>query len=287
MNFAAIIHAMTFEGQDTLSLPEACATLRDCGFEGVMLMTMPGRPALTAGSIPDACLLDLANSDLDEVRRIVTNEGLQIIGLYCSGLDPSAAAAMEESIANLRSGAEVAAELGCRHLGHGGGRAPTHGLAVESKLPLMRRLAEIVDSVAADCNETLFAVDAHYHGVVESVADCERYIAELASPNAGILLNTGHMTTCGEAGWEVIERHPERVPVIGWKDHRPDAEGGRPFLSVKLGSGETDLARYVRAAQEQPADRVHVINVESVRMAEKPAALRESLQQMRSLSHGR
>lgn len=286
MRFSAIIHAMTFAGQDTLPLPEACATLRKCGFDGVMLMSIPGRPALRADRIPDASLLDLANSDLDAVRRIVADEGLEIVGLYCSGVDPGTADTFQASVANLREGARVARELGCHHLGHGGGRSPSPGLAVEAKLPLVQRLAGIVDAVAAEYDEMLFAVDAHYHGVIESLADCERYIGELSAPHGGILLNTGHMTTCGQNGWELIERWPERVPVIGWKDHRPDPEGMRPFLSVELGTGDTRLGCYVEAARGQHTDRVHVVNVEHVAMARKATALSASLRHMRSLRDG-
>lgn len=284
MRFSAIIHAMTFEGQDALSLPEACATLRDCGFDSVMLMSIPGRPTLRADDIPDACLLDLANSDLDAVRRIVADEGLEIVGLYCSGIDPSSAEGFQASVQALTDGARVARELGCHHLGHGGGRSPSPGLATEIKLSLVQRLAQIVDAVATEFEEMLFAVDAHYHGVIESVADCERYIAELEHERAGVLLNTGHMTTCNQEGWEFIEQHPDRVPVIGWKDHIADPAARKPFLSVELGTGDTKLGRYVQAAEAHEADRIHVINVESVSMDEKGDALRASLEYMRSLS---
>lgn len=283
MKFSAIIHAMTFDGQDTLSLPAALATLRECGFTSVMLMSIPGRPVLTAQTIPDACLLDLAGSDLGTVRRICTDADTKIVGLYGSGIDPTTEDAFEASVQHLRDACAVARELGCRHVGHSGGRAPSPGLAIEAKLPLLRRLARIVDTVAEEFDDMYFAVDAHYHGVVESVADCERYIEELACPRAGILLNTGHMTTCNQPGWELLERHPERVPVIGWKDHRPDPERRRAFLSVELGTGETPLDRYVQAARGQQVDRVHVINVEHAPMAEKAAALRASLQYMNAL----
>jgi len=283
VTFSAIIHAMTFGGQDTTPLPEALAALRECGFESVMLMSIPGRPALTADSIPDACLLDLVASDLDAVRGICDDAGMGVVAVYGSGIDPAGEGALQESTDNLRRVCEVARGLGCHHVGHGGGRAPSPGLAVEAKLPLVQRLARIVDTAAEEFDEMLFAVDAHYHGVVESVADCERYLGELASDRAGILLNTGHMTTCGQPGWQVIERHPARVPVIGWKDHRPDPEGRRPFLSVELGSGETDLGRYVEAARGQDVDRVHVINVEHVPMERKRTALHYSLQHVRRL----
>ncbi|MGM0492593.1 MAG: sugar phosphate isomerase/epimerase family protein [Armatimonadota bacterium] len=283
MKFSAIIHAMTFEGEDSLSLPEACATLRECGFEGVMLMSIPGRPALQADDIPDACLLDLANSDLDAVKRIVADAGLEIVGLYCSGIDPSSAEGFQASVQSLVDGARVASELGCSHLGHGGGRSPSPGLATEAKLPLVQRLAQIVDAVAIEFPDLRLAVDAHYHGVIESVADCEQYIDELDSERAGILLNTGHMTTCGEHGWELIEQQPERVPIIGWKDHMPAPDARKPFLSVELGTGDTGLDRYVEAARGQGVERVHIINVESVMMDKKAAALRASLEYMRSL----
>lgn len=283
MNFAAIIHAMTHEGRDTMPLPEACATLRECGFESVMLMSIPGRPALKADDIPDACLLDLANSDLDAVKRICADAGLEIVGLYCSGIDPSSAEGFAASVQSLTDGARVAEELGCRHLGHGGGRSPSPGLAMEAKLPLVQRLAKIVDAVAAQFDDLFFAVDAHYHGVIESVADCERYIDELEHDRGGILLNAGHMTTCNQAGWEFIEQHPERVPVIGWKDHLPAPDAHKPFLSVRLGTGDTRLERYVEATRGQDADRIHVINVESAPMEEKAEALRASLRHMESL----
>ncbi len=283
MNFAAIIHAMTFDGRDSLSLPTALATLRGCGFESVMLMSIPGRPALTADSVPDACLLDLGRSDLAEVRRICDDTGMQVIGLYGSGIDPSTEDAFDAGVGHLRDASTVARELGCRHVGHSGGRAPTPGLAVEAKLPLLRRLAHIVDTVAEEFDDMYFAVDAHYHGTVESVADCEQYLRELSCPRAGILLNTGHMTTCGEDGWELLDRHPERVPVIGWKDHRPDPEGRRAFLSVQLGTGETPLDRYVKSARNHHTDRVHVINVEHAPMEDKAAALQASLQYMCAL----
>jgi len=286
VKFSAIIHAMTAAGQDTLPLPTACATLHDCGFRGVMLMSIPGGKVLKAGSIPDACLLDLANSDLDEVRRIVREAGLEIVGLYCSGINPSSPEGFDASVVNLRDGARVARELGCHHLGHSGGAAPEAGMAVEEKRPLIERLAAIVDAVAGGFDEMLFAVDAHYHGVIESLADCGAYIAALNSPQAGVLLNTGHMTTCGQRGWELIDQHPERVPVIGWKDHRPDPEGKRAFLSVELGTGETRLDCYIESARGQYVDRVHVINVESVAMEEKPAALTASLRHMMRLRQG-
>ncbi len=283
MNFAAIIHAMTFDGQDTLSLPAALTTLRECGFASVMLMSIPGRPVLTADTTPDACLLDLARSDLARVRRICDDAGMTIVGLYGAGIDPSAEDAFDASVRHLRDACAIARELGCRHVGHPGGRAPSPGLVVEAKLPQMRRLARIVDAVAAEFTEMRFAVDAHYHGTVETVADCERYLQELTCERAGILLNTGHMTTCGEEGWELLNRHPGRVPVIGWKDHRPDPESRRAFLSVQLGTGETPLSRYVEAVRGRELDRVHVINVEHAPMEEKAAALRASLQYMCAL----
>ncbi len=250
-----------------------------------MLMSIPGRPTVKRGSIPDACLLDLVNSDLDRVKQIVTEAGLDIVGLYCGGIDPSSADGFQASVQNLADGARVAEELGCRHLGHGGGRSPSPGLATEAKLPLVQRLGNIVDAVATEYDDVLFAVDAHYHGVIESVADCDRYIDELEHDRAGILLNTGHMTTCNQPGWDVIEQRPNRVPVIGWKDHTPDPEGERPFLSVELGTGDTDLERYVEAARGQDADRIHVINVESATIADTPDALRASLEYMNAVDH--
>ncbi|MGC9318668.1 MAG: sugar phosphate isomerase/epimerase family protein [Armatimonadota bacterium] len=283
MSFSAIIHAMTYDGLDAMSLPAALQVLREAGFDGVMLMSIPGRPALTAQETPEACLLDLARSDLDVATSIADEAGMRIVGLYGAGIDPTSEAAFDESVAHLRDACRAAEGLGCRHVGHSGGRAEAAGMTPDEKLEQIRRLARIVDAAAAEFGDMLFAVDAHYHGVIESVADCEHYLRELSSERAGILLNTGHMTTCEQPGWELLERHPARVPVIGWKDHRPDPAGERPFLSVQLGTGDAPLQRYVAAARGQHADRVHVINVEHVPMDRKRDALHHSLQHLQLL----
>lgn len=283
MSFSAIIHAMTHAGKDTMPFPRALEGLADCGFDSVMLMSRPGGPALTPGHTPDACLLDLVQSDLDLVRGCAEQAGLCINSVYASGVNASDPSAEAGSIASLRAVAEVARRLDCRFLGHSGGRAEAPGMEVADKQEGIARLARIVDAVAAEAPEMRFGVDVHYHGLVESIADCEGYLERLACDNAGILLNTGHMTTCGEPGWELAASHPDRTPIIGWKDHLTGPDLEKPVVSVQLGTGDTPLRRYVEAMKPQTVERVSVINVEDVPPEESAAALQASREYLEDL----
>jgi len=283
MNFSAIIHAMTHAGKDTMPFPRALEALADCGFDSVMLMSRPGGPTLTPGHVPDACLLDLVESDLELVRGYAEQAGLVINSIYAAGVNASDPSAEADSVASLRAVAEVARRLGCRFLGHSGGRAEAPGMEVGDKQEDIERLARIVDAVAADAPEMRFGVDVHYHGLAESIADCERYLETLACENAGILLNTGHMTTCGEPGWELAANHPDRTPIIGWKDHLTGPDLEKPVVSVQLGTGDTPLRRYVEAVKPQTVERVSVINVEDAPMEEKASALRASREYLERL----
>jgi len=283
VRFSAIIHAMTQAGRDSLSFPRALAALAACGFESVMLLSRPGGPVLGAGAVPEACLLDLARSDLSLVRAQADHAGVTIVGIYAAGVTATDPDRVGESIRALREVCQVARRLGCRHVAHPGGRAEAPAMQVADKRGQIQRLGRTVDVVARDHREMRFGVDVHYHGVIESLADCEYYLEQLASDNAGILLNTGHMTTCDQPGWELVVKHPERVPIIGWKDHLVGPDLEKSVVSVQLGTGATPLERYVQAVRAQSLERVHVINVEDAPPEDKQAALRASREYLERL----
>lgn len=283
MKLTAIIHAMTYHGQDTVPFDEGLRTLRRAGFPSVMLMSRPGGPALREGAIPDACLIDLTASDLDYIVRLAAEADIEISSVFGSGVDVSDDAAMEQTVENLIDVAKIGERLGCTFMGHPCPGAEVAGVSTDAKSDLIDRLITVMDAVAGAVPAIKFGVDVHYHGSIESVADCHYYVEQTAHDNVGILLNTGHMTTTGEPGWEVLETIPERVFIIGWKDHLTGPDLEKPVMSVELGTGHTDFARYMSALAGDTTERLHLINVEDATIPEKEDALRASLQYLEGI----
>ncbi|MCD6361815.1 MAG: sugar phosphate isomerase/epimerase [Armatimonadetes bacterium] len=283
MKLTAIIHAMTCHGEDTVPFDEGLRTLRRAGFEGVMLMSRPGGPVLREGEIPDACLIDLAASDLGAIRRLADEADIEITSVFGSGVDVSDDEAMERTVENLTGVVEIGKTLGCSFMGHPCPRAEATGMSTSDKREIIDRLLSCIDAVAAAAPEIRFGVDVHYHGSIESVADCRYYVEQAEHDNVGILLNTGHMTTTGQPGWELLETIPERVFIIGWKDHLTGPDLERPVVSVELGTGHTDFGKYIERLKGDPTQRLHLINVEDAPIPEKETALRASREYLQGL----
>ncbi len=283
MKFAAGIHSVTEFGNDTIRFSEALAIISDCGFERVMLVSVPQGPTLSRGQTPNGAFLNLATSDLDLVAGQLRRAGLEIEVVHAAGVNASKPEAMDESIEWLRAICEAGVQLDCRYVGHSCGGAAASGMSTADKQDDIKRLAEIVDTVASEAPDMYFAVDVHCRGIVETVADCEYYLEQLASSNAGILLNTGHLTTCKQPGWELAQNYPDRTPIIGWKDHLPPSEEGRAFDSVELGTGDTPFEKYIEVIKLQTTDRAHCIAFEHVPNDQRKEALRASREYLEDL----
>jgi len=283
MRFYAGLHARSEFGNDTVPFRRALADVREMGFAGVMMLWMDGGPVLRQGTEATGCFLDLAQCDLGMVKRALDDEGLEA-GVIWTAVDLGDDAAAERSLERLRRLRDMALALDCRFICHSAGAA-TPGLPVEAKREGLDRLARMMNTAAEEAADVpvYVAVDVHYGGIAESVADCEYLISAIACPNAGPLLNIGHLTTCRQPGWELPARHPERVRIVGWKDHRPGVRGA-PFLSVELGTGDSPLGAYVVAMKGQDhVERRHVIAFEHVPTPERKEALRRSLRYMENL----
>jgi len=277
------LHARSEFGNDTVPFVQALADIAEMGFAGVMLLWMDGGPVLREGVEATGCFLDLAQCDLRLVRRALDDHGLEA-GVVWTAIDLADDPAASRSVERLRRLRDMALELGCRFICHSAGVAEAPGLPLEAKKEGLDRLARVMDAVAAESvgGPVYVAADVHYHGIAESIADCEYLIARLARPNAGPLLNIGHLTTCRQPGWELAERHPDRIRIVGWKDHvlgRPDM----PVYSVELGAGDAPLEKYVAVLRPQQVERRHVIAFEHVPTSERKAALARSLRYMQRL----
>lgn len=280
MKFAAAIHATTDFGDDRIPFPDALAMVSECGFSDVMLLARRGAGSiLRRGETPPGALINLLESDLGIVSGLLQRNGISPRIVFASGINP----AEPESADWLRQMAEVARRLQCRFVGHNCTAAPAPGMSTSEKAEQITALAALIDSVASDMEDIQFAVDVHYHGLVEMIPDCDFYLEHLRSPNAGLLLNMGHMTTNRQPGWELAEDYPDRTPIIAWKDHFAGTDRERPAQSFQLGTAETPFEKYVEVIKPQVSDRAHVISVEGIEESKRREVLAASHRYMTDL----
>ena len=119
-------------------------------------------------------------------------------------------------------------------------------------------------------------VDIHHTAWVEGLDDCRLLLDSMPCENAGIILNIGHMTSAEGYGWLLVDEYPNRIPVVGWKDHSLAKDRPRPMWSIELGRGHSPFEFYIKAFKRNPGARVHLINCENVPDEERPAVLQRS-----------
>jgi hypothetical protein len=231
------------------------------------------------GETPQGALVDLIKSDIKLVEGHMQRHGISARIVFASGIDYNDPTTGDW----LREMAEVAKELNCRFVGHSCGGAGAPGMSAGEKAEQIKALAALIDGVATDMDDIYFGVDVHYHGIVESIDDCDIYLENLAAENAGLLLNMGHMTTNELPGWEVAINYPERTPIIAWKDHLAGTDRERPAQSFQLGTADTPFEKYVEAIKPQLTDRAHVISVEGIEEGKRKEVLAASHQYITDL----
>jgi sugar phosphate isomerase/epimerase len=211
--------------------------------------------------------------------KAVMNAGLEIASLHFSGsIDVGSDDGLEPTIAALKEYGAYAVALGCKIMTHpvpscGRSRAPTEEKAVE-----IGRLATCMNATAeAYVDEGLrVAVDIHHNSWVEGLDDCRLLLDSMPCANAGVLLNIGHMTSAQGYGWLLVDEYPDRIPVVGWKDHSLAMDRPRPMWSIELGTGQSPFEMYIRAFKAHPAERVHLVNCENVPDEDRVEVLKRS-----------
>ena len=96
-------------------------------------------------------------------------------------------------------------------------------------------------------------------------------------------MNIGHLTTVQAYGWVLVGEYPDRIPVIGWKDHSLAQDRPMPMWSIELGTGHSPFELYIKRFKQHPEERVHLVNCENVPDEERVDVLRRSLEYLRSL----
>jgi sugar phosphate isomerase/epimerase len=82
------------------------------------------------------------------------------------------------------------------------------------------------------------ALEPHFGSQIQYIDDYEAIFDEIASPQVGITLDSGHFHSAGVDWKHLIHRFPERIYNFHLKDH----VGSQ---SVPLGAGEVDLRGYI------------------------------------------
>lgn len=271
-------HAIAGFGEPGKPFRQALAEIAECGFSHFLLLTSENGPPVDASGDAPGALINLRGSDLKAVRRAIASHGLRVGALYPGfGLDYSPDG-MTNTIEGLKVYRDLAWELGCHVMVHSVSSFGKAHAPLEEKKDAIERVAEVMDAVASDEPGEVFkmAVDIHYSGIVETVADSEYLLLCAKERNAGLCLNMGHATTLGEEGWTLLERFPERIHVLAWKDHLVGPDLERPVVSCELGKGKTPFRNYVDAYRRVGCNALHLITFEDVAFEEKKEALRRS-----------
>jgi sugar phosphate isomerase/epimerase len=265
---------------------QTLAAIRKLGFDSVLLLTTrDGEPVRPEGTCPKP-FPDVLRSDPAHVLKAMGNAGLKIGAVHFSGrIEVESDEGVAKSIAALREYAQRTLALGCKFLTH---HVPTCGrlrMPTAEKTPQIKRFARIMNTVAEEyAGQGLkVACDIHQTAWVEGLDDCRMLLDSMPCRSAGLLMNIGHLTTAEAYGWLLVDEYPDRIPVVGWKDHSLAKDRPRPMWSIELGTGHSPFELYVRRFKKHPADRIHLINCENVPDEERIAALGRSIVYMRNL----
>jgi len=283
-----------------MSFEETLTTIKSIGFDSILLLTTRRRDTVDEEGVRTSRDADIVHSDgtsksafpnvLDSdpehVLRATRNAGIDVGALHFSGnIDLASEEGVLQTTAEMNEYAAYAVAIGCENLTHpvpscGRTRVPT-----EEKAEEIKRLARIMSAVASafEDRDLQVSVDVHHRSWVEDLEDCRLLLDSITSRNAGVLLNIGHMTTVESYGWLLVDEYPDRIPVVGWKDHSLAPDRPRPMWSIELGTGHSPFELYVRAFKAHPAERVHLINCENVPDEERVDVLKRSLAYMTRL----
>ncbi len=281
-------HAIAGFGAPSKPFAQAVAEIAECGFQHFLLLGSAGGPSVDAAGQAPAALVDILGSDRRAILRLVSAHGLRVGAIYPGIPMDFSAAGATGTVRALRQFREAAWEVGCHTIVHPAGAAERPRMPHEDKQEAIARVGEVMDAIASDTPGDVLkmAVDVHYGGIIETVADCEYLLATARKRNTGLCLNTGHMTTLGEPGWTLLSRYPERVHVLAWKDHLVGDDLPQPVVSCELGQGATPFARYADALRGVECAALNLITFEHVPFEEKKPALARSRAHLAGLLSG-
>ncbi len=282
MRFGVVTHAVGHH----MSFEKTLSAIKELGFDFILLLTSLGAEPVSAEGRSESPFPNVLGSDPEHVRKAIRNAGLEIGALHFSGdIDIDSDAGIEPTIAALKEYAAYALALGCKCLTHPVPSCGTSKVPTAEKATKIKRLATCMNTVAETFVDQglQIGVDIHHTAWVEGLDDCRLLLDSMPRENAGIILNIGHMTSAEGYGWLLVDEYPNRIPVVGWKDHSLAKDRPHPMWSIELGTGHSPFELYIKAFKRNPAARVHLINCENVPDAERLAILKRSREYLTTL----
>ena len=280
----ASIHAVTQVGEDVRPFDEALGLVRRAGAEHVMLVVDHDSPhVVRPGHQPTGALLNLVDSDPAEVGRRLADAGLACSVVYLGGVRLDDAQTRLAALDRFCRQAERAARLGCGVVALSAPCSAGHDAPEALRQAHMDVLANLMEALAVRSGLRV-CVDMRYGGAVETTRDADYFCHEADHPDVGLLLNTGHLSVLDEPGWEIIDRHLDRVFAVGWQDQAdPSPEPSCPVWSVELGVGAAPLVNYWLHLVGRRPQPIHIVSLEQLALPAQPDALARSIQHLRDV----
>jgi inosose dehydratase len=191
----------------------------------------------------DGNLLDLAD-DRDRFRRQLERTGLQLLGVY-SGANFIYDEILDEELWRIRKAAELAGDVGARHLVVGGGAQRSTGIHADDHKKLAAALETVCDIAEASGLDPVF--HPHLTTIVESPDQVETV---LSLSRIGLCADTAHLAAGGGDPAAMIRQHADRLRYVHLKDFRAEPFGFHP-----LGEGDLDLGDVIQALRDIGYDR--------------------------------
>jgi inosose dehydratase len=172
----------------------------------------------------------------NELRQRLSDAGLNLVAVYSCG-NFIFAEILPEELWRIRKAADLAAQLGAKHLVVGGGARRTSPTTGED----YRRLAESLNLVVKIAEERGMA--AHYHPHLTTIAETPDQIGKVFElSNIQFCPDTAHLAAAGGNPEELILKYADRITYVHLKDFCRD-----PFAFLPLGEGELDMEKILGA----------------------------------------
>jgi len=218
-SFGIVTHAV---GHEQMPFEVCLAKCKEATAEHILLLANPAAAPVKPGVEATSHYPNILDSDPDELARVMAKYGLGIGGLLpFVGNDVSSEEAAEATLAAFTPWILAANRIGTHNLAIGAPRPPKEEAVGAKRDEMLTRLGQLMDAMVKVSLDPTFTVtvDIHLGALVESVADAKVLVNAAKEQRAGLLLNIGHLTTCHQEGWTLIEDHVDRIHTIGWKDH--------------------------------------------------------------------
>lgn len=209
----------------------------------------------------DGNLMDFADEPV-RLGGMIERSGLDLLGVYSGGnfIFPEI---LEEELWRVAQAAQLAGELGARHLVVGGGAQRRDGILPDDYERLGAALDRVVD--LAETHGLIPVYHPHLTTIVETPDQVERI---LSLSRIGLCADTAHLAAGGGDPVAVLRQHAERLGYVHLKDFR-----GEPFGFLPLGEGDLDMTGIVKTLVEIDYQGWATVELDSYGGDPKEAAL--------------